>query len=227
MALVKFKNQWGAAGSGLDQQRNDLFYVMFSFPAVLQGMQGASLWDNEVAFAVQEFPFPDRARESMPVKYLQQTNHLIGADTATASVDMTVRYAFNRRTAELLERWHWLISNPQNGGVGLSSICKTNGYFYWLIPNMDKLANVDDTSDAGAYVFGPRYKLEGVWIKNLKPSNANMTSTNEGVTLTVGLQIDRYYPHSTDDLDPDTFMTNLNRGLSNSVAGVFRPTSAL
>lgn len=226
MGLVNFKNQWGAAGSGLDQQRNDLFYVMLSFPPILRGMEGASLWDQEVAFAVKEFPFPDRSREVIPIKYLNQTNNAVGADTAMGSVDMTVRYAFNRRTAELLERWHWLISNPANGGVGLSSAVKTNGYFFWLIPNMEKLRNVDDTTETNAFTFGARYKLEGVWIRNLKPGNANMTATNDGVDLTVSLQIDRYYPERTADLNPDTFMNQLSRGLSSTIAGIARTSPA-
>jgi hypothetical protein len=226
MAIVNFKNQWGAVGSGLDQQRNDLFYLMMSFPPILRGIEGASLWDQEVAMAIKEFPFPERSRETMQIKYLNQTNNSPGAETAMNPVDVTFRYAFNRRTAELLERWHWLISNPVNGGSGVGSAIKTNGYFYWLIPNMEKLRNVDDSTESGAFTFGARYKLEGVWIKGLKPGNANMTATNEGVDLTVSLQIDRYYPERVVDLNPTTFMNQLSRGLSSTVAGITRISPA-
>jgi hypothetical protein len=226
MGLINFKNQWGAAGAGLDQQRSDLFYVLMSFPSLLRESQGTSLWDQEVAFAVQEFPFPERSRETMPVKYLQQTNHQIGGDTASGSVDMTIRYAFNRRTAELLERWHWLVANPANGGVGLSSAVKTNGYFFWLTPNMQKLANVDDTSETNVMTLGARYRLEGVWIKGLKPSNADMTQANQGVTLSVSFQIDRYYPENIKDLNPNSFANLPSLGLSNIVAGLRNPGPA-
>ena len=218
--MINFKNQWGSAGSGIDQQRSDLFYVLLTFPAILRGAQGASLWDQECGFAIQEFPFPDRSRETMPVKYLQQTNHLIGADSQSGSVDMTVRYAFNKRTAELLERWNWLTSNPVTGGVGLSTAVKTNGYFYWLIPNMEKIANVEDLTETDTMKFGAKYRLEGCWVRNLKPSTANMTSTNEGVTLQFSLQIDRYYPERVTDLDAKNFAAASNRGLSSS--GLFR-----
>lgn len=226
MSLVNFKNQWGATGSGLDQQRSDLFYVQLLFPRILSDIAGASLWDKEVAFAVQEFPFPDRAQEVMGIKYLNQTNSVPGADTQSGAVDMTVRYAFNKRTAELLERWHWLISNPRTGGSGLGSAVKTTGYFYWLIPNMDVQKNVDAVTATNAYTLGARYLLEGVWIRNLKPSNGNMTTTNEGVTLNVSLQIDRYYPENVSDLNPTAYMSEISRGLSSVIAGINRSLTA-
>lgn len=209
MSLVSFKNPWGAAGAGTDQQRSDLFYFLLPFPDALQGAGGGSgLWDQQVSFAVQEFPFPDRARESMPIKFLQQTNHQIGADTASGAIDVTVRYAFNKRTAELLERWHWMISNPVTGAVALSGSVKTNGYFYWLVPNMAKVANVDDQTPQGAMTLGAKYKIEGCWPRNLKPSNADMTQSNQGVSLTFSLQIDRYYPEKISDLTPGQFVTS-------------------
>lgn len=221
MGLLSFKNQFGAMGQGVDQQRSDLFYVLIPFPSLLKEAQGSSLWDSEVAFAVQEFPFPERTRETMPVKYLQQTNHQIGADTASGSVDMVVRYAFNKRTAELLERWHWLIANPRNGGVGLSSACKVDGHFFWLTPNMEKLANIDDVSQTGVMTLGARYKLEGCWVRGLKPSTADMTQSNQGVTLTFSLQVDRYYPERVTDLNGANFTSNIaSLGLSNALANI-------
>lgn len=222
MGLVNFKNQWGAVGSGLDQQRSDLFYVQILFPKILSDIAGASLWDQEVAFALQEFPFPDRSQEVMAIKYLNQTNNAPGADSQMGAIDMTVRYAFNKRTAELLERWKWLISNPVNGGAGLSSAVKSRGYFYWLIPNMEKLRDVTDTSVTDAFTLGARYALEGVWIRNLKLSNANMTESNQGVTLSLSLQIDRYYPERVTDLNPQSYMSEISRGLSSVVAGLNR-----
>jgi len=220
MGLVHYKNQWGAVGSGIDQQRTDLFYVQIKFPPILADMAGTSLWDQEVAFALQEFPFPERTREVMGIKFLQQTNNVPGADTQTAATDMTVRYAFNKRTAELLERWHWAVANPRTGGVGLGSAIKSTGFFYWLIPNLAKLQDVTDVNEADAFVLGAQYALEGVWIRGLKPANSNMTETNQGVVLNVSLQIDRYYPLLPTNLNPVVFASALNRGISALTAGI-------
>jgi hypothetical protein len=212
MATVPFKNPWGAANSGVDQQRSDLFYVTLEFPRLLL-TGGTNTWDQECGFAVERFPFPDRARQMIPVKWMNQTNHQIGADEASGPIDMGVRYAFNRRAAELLERWHWITSNPATGGVATTSAIKTNGMFVWYIPNMAKIANVDDLSTNDVLIPGSAYRLEGCLVRNYKPSDANMTTGNEGVVLTFSLQIDRYYPVRVSDLDPSKFASAANRGL--------------
>jgi len=205
MALVqRFKNNWGGAGSNLDQQRSDLFVIDLKFPAILNSGNGqrssAGLWESECAFAVSQFPFPDRARDTIPVKFLNQTNHTIGADAQTSNIDIQVRYAFNRRTAELLERWNWLTSNPVTGGVALTSAVKSSGYFYWLVPNMNKQANVDDQTEADVMLKGPAYFLEGVLVRNVKPTEAANMEQAGLVNLTFSITVDRYYPKTPDAL---------------------------
>jgi hypothetical protein len=193
MALIQAKNPWGAQGTGLDPLRPDLFRIDLAIPpAVLGG--GVNLWEATVSFAVQSFPFPERVRQMIPVKWLNQTNFVVGADEPLPPVDLIVRNAFNVQTAEILERWHQLTSNSQNGGVAITSQVKTNGFFYFLIPNPTVAANPTDTSD-GALQDGPAYYLEGVLIRGLKIENtADMTVGNEYVRLALNLQIDRYYP---------------------------------
>jgi len=205
MPQLKFKNPFAAQGSGTDQQRQDLFVVTLALPQRLNvggGVAGSNLWESEISFAVEQFPFPERTREMIPIKYMQQTNFMVGADSPTGAITIPVRWAFNRRTAEILERWHWAISNPRTGGVAISSAIKTDGYFYWLQPNMDKQFDVEDTSDADTMLFGPTYRLEGCLVQGLKPSDANMTAS-AGVTLQFGLQVDRYYPDTPDNLNAD------------------------
>lgn len=203
MAQLKFKNSFGASSpNGIDQQRSDLFAVSLKFPTALNvggGVSSAGLWESDVAFAVSAFPFPDRTREMLPVKYLNQTNFQIGADTPMTPINMSVRYVFNRRMGDLLERWNWLCSNPRTGGVALTSAVKTSGNFFWLQPNMARQVNIDDPSDTDVMLNGGAYYLEGCLVQNLKPSDANMEQTGL-VSLTFGLQIDRYYPMKTTDL---------------------------
>lgn len=201
---LRFKNMFGAAQGGVDQQRTDLFAVLLQFPRILNvggGSPSANLWEAEVAFAVESFAFPDRSVEMIPVKYLQQTNFMIGADTASGPVNMVVRYAYNRRTGELMERWKWLISNPRTGGVAQTSVVKTTGKFFWLVPNMAQQADIEDTSpNAEVMKFGGAWHLEGCLLQNLKPSDASMTQST-GATFTFGLQCDRYYPLNVTDLN--------------------------
>ncbi len=202
MPAQKFKNMWAAQGSATDQQRSDLFILNLQFPSVLNvggGKAGVNLWESECGFAVENFPFPERDREMTGIKYLNQTNFMIGADTPSAPINIAVRWAFNRRTAELIERWNWLISNPRTGGVALTSAVKSTGMFYWLVPNMARQANIDDVTDSNTMSLGAAYYLEGVLPKSLKPSDANMVQSG-GVTLQFGLQIDRYYPSKPSDL---------------------------
>ncbi len=202
MPQQKFKNPWAAQGSATDQQRGDLFVVALQFPPILNvggGVAGVNLWESEVGFAVEQFPFPDRNREMIGIKYMNQTNFMIGADQPSSPINMTIRWAFNRRTAELLERWNWLISNPRTGGVALTSAVKSSGWFHWLVPNMARQANVDDVTDADTMSIGASYFLEGCLVQNLKPSDGNMTSST-GVNLSFGVQIDRYYPRNPGDL---------------------------
>ena len=86
----------------------------------------------------------------------------------------------------------------------MTSAVKTIGYFYWLVPNMAVQANVDvsDPLATAANTFDKikAYKLEGVLVKGLKPSNADTSQSNNTVELAFGLQIDRYYPDNPDDL---------------------------
>lgn len=195
MAQLKFKNPFGAQGAGTDQQRTDLFGVVLNFPGILNvggGVAGVNLWESECGFAVEGFPFPERTREMIGVKYLNQTNFVIGADTPSTPINIPVRYAFGRRTAELLERWHWLTSNPRTGGVALTSAVKSTGEFYWLVPDMSIQRNVDSLNE-NVMAVGAKYFLEGCLVAGLKPGDASMTSST-GVNLQFSLQVDRYYP---------------------------------
>lgn len=188
-----FKNTFGAIadGQGIDLQRQDLFKFTIELPAAL-GIK----WADEVQFAVEKFPFPERSVETYPVKYLQQTNNQIGGDTAMPSVEVLVRYAFNTRVAEALEKWFWLVSNPLTGGTGATSRVKAKGSFRWLVPNQTR-QNADITSAAMSSQTtlrdGLQYNLEGCFIKGLKFSEAGMTQSGK-VDLQFTLQIDRYYP---------------------------------
>ena len=199
MARMKFHNTFGAAATaqGIDLQRVDLWRVSIMLPQAL-GMD----WKQNVEFALEKFPFPARDREMIPVKYMQQTNFVIGADAATTAIEIPVRYAFQQLTAEALEKWYYLCANPQTGGVGLTSSCKAKGYMTWIVPNMQKqiqdirgnaIPN-EDTMEAGL-----TYVLEGCLIKGLKFSDADMTQSGY-VNLMFNLQIDRYYPANVNDM---------------------------
>lgn len=199
--MMIYRNTWGSPDSGVDQQRADMFRVTVSLPLQLQlqGDAGANVWDANIGWAVSKFPFPDRDVETIPIKYLQQTNHQFGGDTASDAVEMTVRYAFNQRTATLLERWRELIASPRTGGVGLASQVKTNGMFYWLVPNLAVLGD-EEAAERDAYTLLRAYELYGCWVKSLKPSDADMESGTGLISYTMRLQLDRYYPVATADL---------------------------
>lgn len=197
---IKNKNIWGSAGSNLDQQRGDLFRIAINLPPALGG---SSRWDSAIQFAVKSFPFPTREREMIPIKYLNQTNYQLGADTGSGTIEIPIRYAFNQDTAKILEQWHWMHSHPGTGGVALTSRIKANGYFYWLIPNLDPTKvpeSVTEAASANLMIDGGAYALEGVMVKGLKPSDADMESSNNLVFLNLTLQIDRYYPINPSDL---------------------------
>lgn len=194
MPRVKNRNEWGASGSNLDAQRLDLFRVKLELPSALT-LNGLGTWYNDVEFAIETWPFPEHKRETVPLKYLNQTNHLLGAETATAPVDILVRYAFNQATAQVLTRWDYLTSNPRTGGSGLTSHVKAKGQFIWLIPNMAAQRQVESTNPSDdTLIPGQVYVLEGCMITGLKPSDADMKVGNEIVKLTFNLSIDRYYP---------------------------------
>ena len=193
------KNTWGSApssgGTGIDQQRVDLFRVSLTLPDALGGV---GVWDEHIQFAVEQFPFPDNKIQTFDTKFLNQTNHQIGADAANSPIDIPVRYAFSQMTAKVLYQWLYLISNPVTGGSGLTSAVKANGEFRWLIPDMEKqranaiaLGGADGTD---LLKTGLVYKLEGCFISGLKPTNANMTTGNGPVNLDFNLHVDRYYP---------------------------------
>lgn len=195
MARLKYKNTFGSQNSKLDLQRTDLFKVTLTLPTAL-----GLTWDENVEFAVENFPFPERTRETIPIKYLQQTNHLIGADAAMPAIDLKVRYAFAQRTAEALEKWFWLVSNPLTGGVGLTTEVKAKGIVRWLVPNMAKqIADIRGQPRPGedTLIDGLTYVLEGCLIKGLKFADADMTQSTY-VNMMFNLQIDRYYPQDID-----------------------------
>lgn len=196
---MNFKNTFGAISSanGIDLQRNDLWKCEISLPAVL-GID----WRENVQFLLEKFPFPARDRDMIEVKYMQQTNFVIGRDAPTPAIEIPVRYAFGVRVAEALEKWHWLVSNPMTGGVGLTTQVKAKGWLRWVVPNMqrqvqDIRGNVqpgENTMDDGLV-----YVLEGCIIKGLKFTDADMTQS-ANVNLLFSLQIDRYYPENVNDM---------------------------
>lgn len=189
---IKSKNEWGAAGSNVDPQRTDLFKVKLELP---EAIGGVGAWQNDIEFAVRKWPFPERKREVMQLKYLNQTNNLLGADVPLSPIDVEVAYAFNQATAQLLERWSTLTSNPRTGGVAQTSKVKSKGYFYWLIPDMEVQSDVErtDTTDEPLKV-GLVYVLEGCMITGLTPMGGDHTQTNQPVLYTFNLTVDRYYP---------------------------------
>lgn len=197
MARINFRNTFGAQDSRLDLQRSDLWKVTLSLPQVLNAN-----WTENVEFALEKFPFPDRRRETIPVKYMHMTNHLMGADAATGPVEIPVRYAFAQRTAETLERWFQLCANQRTGGVGLTSQVKAKGYMRWLVPNMQK--QVQDLRGVAVpgestMMEGLTYELEGCFPVGLKFSDGDMTA-NSFVTLNFSLSVDRYYPVNLDQM---------------------------
>lgn len=199
MGKMNTKNTWGSAatqgGTGIDQQRADLFRISLTLPPSLGGN---GVWDEQVQFAVESFPFPEMKVQTFDTKYLNQTNHQIGADNANSEISIPVRYAFSQQTAQILYRWMYLISNPVTGGTGLTSAVKCNGEFRWLVPDMAKqIANANSLggSDASDTLkTGLIYKLEGCFITGLKPTDADMKSANTAVNLGFTLMVDRYYP---------------------------------
>lgn len=199
MSKMNFNNTFGASASanGFDLQRSDLWKVTIILPRVL-GVD----WRNNVEFLLEKFPFPARDRDMIEIKYMQQTNYMIGRDVPTPAVEIPVRYAFGVQVAEALEKWYWLVSNPKTGGVGLTTQVKAKGNMRWMVPNMqrqvqDIRGNVqpgENTMDEGL-----TYVLEGCIIKGLKFSDADMTQSGY-VNLLFNLQIDRYYPVDVNDM---------------------------
>jgi hypothetical protein len=194
-----FKNTWGTPQSGIDQQRADLFYIVVNYPGAVLG-ESTTVWDQSIGWTVEEWPFPNREVDVAAIKHGQQSNYQLGGDKALDGIEVKFRYAFNQRTAELLEKWFWLISNPFTGGVGLTSHVKTNGTFYWMVPDMNKIAQVTNKTEAGTFVAAGAYYLEGILLTSLKPDAANMVDGNKFVNITGKLQIDRYYPINPSDL---------------------------
>jgi len=197
MARLKYKNSFGSQNSKLDVQRVDLFKITLELPTAI-GLP----WDEHVEFAIENFPFPERKKDVTQIKYMQQTNSLIGGDTATQATGIKVRYAFAQRTAEALEKWFYLIANPLTGGVGLTSEVKCKGYLRWLVPNMAKqIADIRGQPRPGedTMMDGAVYVLEGCWIQGLKFQDGDMTQSGY-VTMAFDLQIDRWYPEDIDRL---------------------------
>ena len=199
MARMRFKNTFGASfeADGIDLQRVDLWMVSIKLPTVL-----GITWEENVDFALEKFPFPDRSREMIEVKYMQQTNFVIGRDTPTPAIEIPVRYAFEQRTAEALEKWNYLVANPQTGGVGLTSRCKAKGYMRWMVPNMQKqIQDIRGNAQPGENTMmdGLTYVLEGCIIRGLRFVDADMTQSGY-VNLLFNLQIDRYYPENVSSM---------------------------
>jgi hypothetical protein len=196
---MRFKNTFGASfeADGIDLQRVDLWMVSIKLPTVL-----GITWEENVDFALEKFPFPDRSREMIEVKYMQQTNFVIGRDTPTPAIEIPVRYAFEQRTAEALEKWNYLVANPQTGGVGLTSRCKAKGYMRWMVPNMQKqIQDIRGNAQPGENTMmdGLTYVLEGCIIRGLRFVDADMTQSGY-VNLLFNLQIDRYYPENVSSM---------------------------
>ncbi len=197
MSRMLFKNTFGSQESGFDLQRQDLFKFTIILPKALN-----IDWSTHVEFAVEKFPFPERSVEMIGVKYMQQTNFMIGGDTPTPSVEIPIRYAFSQRTAEALEKWFWLIRNPVTGGVGLTTAVKAKGMFRWFVPNQaQQEADIrsQPTTSQNTLKDGLQYELEGCLIKGLKFGDADMTQSGK-VDLSFTLQMDRYYPVDIDSM---------------------------
>ncbi len=200
---MNFKNLFGSAtkSDGLDLQRVDLWKVTLTLPDAVK-----IKWTDEVEFALEKFPFPERSREMIAVKYMQQTNHVIGGDTPTPQIEVPVRYAFSAQTAEALEKWFWLVSNPRTGSVGLTTELKSNGYMRWMVPSKNVspfegsgAESVSSASTANILTDGLTYVLEGVIIKGLKYGDADMTQSGI-VNLMLTLQIDRWYAEDVNNM---------------------------
>lgn len=206
MPVAKYKNVWGTRatdGNSYDLQRSDLFELHINLPEVLGGVAN---WDNTIKMTVTKFPFPARERSMIEVKYLNQTNFILGAENALGTIEIPVRYAFENETAVLLEKWHWMTSDP-NGGVGRTSSMKTTGVFNWLVPSLTpKLgvleSNLRETDADTVWEMKPggKYFLEGILVKNLSPTEANMDSRDQLVMLNLTLSVDRYFPARASDL---------------------------
>jgi hypothetical protein len=194
MSKMTFNNTFGASASanGIDLQRSDLWRVTLNPPPAVGG---ANDWSNSVEFLLEKFPFPTREREMIEVKYMQQTNYIIGKDTPTNAIEIPVRYAFSTQVLLMLESWNYLVANPETGGVGLTTQCKGTGWMTWIVPNMaNQIADIGGgTPSESTMDNGMAYQLEGCIIKGLKFSDADMIQSGY-VNVMFSLQLDRYYP---------------------------------
>ena len=194
---IKFKNIWGSTDGGVDQQRADLFQVQIDLPSVIGKI---TRWAESVEFALTRFPFPERKIEMIAIKRMQQTNHVIGPDQATGPIEIPVRYAFNRDTAQVLEKWFQLTSNPQTGASSLTSKVKASGEFWHLVPNQSEVNDIGQVPTDTALQRGLTWKLEGILISGFTPAQADNTATGDAALqmYNFNLHIDRYYPKNID-----------------------------
>ena len=196
---IGFKNTFGSqtSATSLDLQRVDLWKVNISLPQAL-GIN----WQDNVQFLLEKFPFPNRERDMIEVKFTQQTNFIIGKDAPTGPIEIPVRYAFNSLAATALEKWYWLVSNPLTGGVGLTSQVKAMGSMSWYTPNMQNMVqDIRGNAQPGISTMdkGLTYTLEGCIIKGLKFADADMTASAY-VNMMFTLQLDRYYPQDVNNM---------------------------
>ena len=212
MGQQTYKNTFGSAaggGPGLDVQRADMFTVAVVPPAALAPFTSA-MWSSQIQFAVKNFPFPERATESKDLKYFNQTNKIVMADKPLGEVKVSVRYAWQLQTVQLLERWRWWISNPLTGGAAPSSAVKGSGTLTYLIPNLAQLqadlalasnnsvtatlANVN-AANQSQYTANQIWNLEGIWLSGFKMSDSDQEK-NEYMMCETTWTIDRVYPTS-------------------------------
>ncbi len=199
MPLLNHKNTFASGNGNPDVQRTDLFHVSVALPAALRAHGGASIWDSEIAYAIKNFPFPDRGVDTIPIKMGQQTNYAIGADQPVDPIDISARFAFNRRTAELLERWFQLTSDRGTGRVARAGAIKSTGYFFWLVPN-DAVLGIDGAAERDSYKLLRAFQLEGCWCRNMKFTGADRSEHAAAVDVQFSMVIDRYRPVSVTDL---------------------------
>lgn len=179
MASFNENQLYGSAGHFADNpdfevQRTNHFEVVLDLSKILPDDPGAS---EHIRLSTKSITAPKVSAEALNLKHGNDTVKVASAPNYE-DLDITVHDTLGKDQVALIQSWFNKVFNRETKLMGRVSAYKTNGILYMYAPDGSVIRKWD---------------LQGVWPRGFGMGTEFSFDSNEAMTVTVNLSVDRYF----------------------------------
>lgn len=170
----------GAAGNYEPQRTNNALLYIIGLNSTQQGVgQGTGGKDDVLTLSLDSFPLPKVTNNPLEAGYLNEKRKFAG-NPVFDDLPIVLKDFVDIGTAALLQKWRYMVYDPETGKIGLAANYKKSGLIKMHGPNGE---------------FDREIELVGCWPSALDMGEIDQMG-EDMVKLTMTLTYDKYIPRA-------------------------------